>query len=64
MDTAVFTESEVDFILDKLFKYAMFDEDVATVCRLLVIHFPKKIVHSKLRKVIKKTKVGEGSDKK
>lgn len=58
MDTAVFTESEVDFILDKLFKYAMFDEDVATVCRLLVIHFPNRIVTGKV------TKVGEGSDKK
>lgn len=58
MRTVIFTESEIDFMLDKLFKYALFDEDVATVCRLLVIHFPNRIVTGKV------TKVEEGSDKK
>jgi len=51
MQTATFTESEIDFILDKLFKYAMFDEDVETVCRILILQFPDRVVEGKLERV-------------
>jgi len=57
METATFTETEIDYMLDKLFKFAMFDEGVATVCRILSTRFPNRVVQGKLEKV------GEGSDK-
>lgn len=59
METITLTETEVAYICHKLFKYAMLDEDVAKVCRLLSARFPGNVVHSKGKYIKVKDKKNE-----